>query len=138
MSFKKIINIMDKVTTSIEFVIAFSLLVVIVIKLIEIFFTVIGYPVNIVSMDFEKILSAVLTLVIGVEFIKMLCKHTPETVIDVLLFAVARQIVIYQENILDLLVGIVAIVGLFAAKKFLTNKNFNIGKNSNINKNSDT
>ena len=119
MSFKKIINIMDKVTTSIEFVIAFSLLVVIVIKLIEIFFTVIGYPVNIVSMDFEKILSAVLTLVIGVEFIKMLCKHTPDTVIDVLLFAMARQIVIYHENSLDLLLGVVAIVGLFAAKKFL-------------------
>jgi len=113
---------MDKITTLLEIVIAFSLLIVVVIKIIEIIFNVIGIPIVILPMDFERILSSVLTLVIGVEFIKMLCKHTPETVIDVLLFAVARQIVIYQENSIDLLVGIFAIVGLFAAKKYFTNK----------------
>jgi phosphate starvation-inducible membrane PsiE len=73
-------------------------------------------------MEYERVLSTMLTLVIGVEFIKMLCKHTPETVIDVLLFAMARQIVIYHDNSLDLLLGIIAIVGLFAAKKYLTKK----------------
>ena len=116
---------MENITYIFEVVIAFSLLLIIAIKLIEIYSATIGYDVVILKMEFERILSAVLTLVIGVEFIKMLCKHTPETVIDVLLFAIARQMVIYQEKILDLLLGMIAIVGLFAAKKFLIDKNLN-------------
>ena len=110
---------MDKVTYIFEMVIAFALLLVIAIKIVEISSEMIGFQVVILAMDFERILSSVLTLVIGVEFIKMLCKHTPETVIDVLLFAIARYIVIYHDDTLDLLIGAVAIVGLFAAKKFL-------------------
>jgi len=115
---------MDKITYVFEMIIAFALLVVIAIKVIEISSEMLGFELVILAMDFERILSSVLTLVIGVEFIKMLCKHTPETVIDVLLFAIARYIVIYHDNTLDLLIGAVAISGLFAAKKFLLDKPF--------------
>jgi len=114
---------MDKVTFIFEMIIAFSLLIVIAIKIIEISFELTGFQLTILAMDFERILSTVLTLVIGVEFIKMLCKHTPETVIDVLLFAIARYIVIYHENTLDLLIGAFSIAGLFAAKKFFLDNN---------------
>ena len=124
MSLKKIIYYIEKITSAFEIIIALSLLVIIAVKVIEVFFGIAGIQMVIIAMEFEKILSTVLILVIGVEFIRMLCKHTPETVIDVLLFAVARQIVIYQENSLDLLLGIVAIVGLFAAKRFLVDKIF--------------
>jgi len=124
MIIKKTIDYIDKITVFFEVIIAISLLIVIAIKVVEILLNMIGIQLSIIPMDFEKILSTVLILVIGVEFIKMLCKHTPETVIDVLLFAMARQIVIYQENSLDLLLGVVAIVGLFTAKKFLVDKNF--------------
>ena len=115
--------LMDKVTFIFEMIIAFSLLIVIAIKIIEISFELTGFQLTILAMDFERILSTVLTLVIGVEFIKMLCKHTPETVIDVLLFAIARYIVIYHENTLDLLIGAFSIAGLFAAKKFFLDNN---------------
>ena len=114
---------MDKATYLFEMVIAILLLAVIAIKTLEIASEMAGFQIVILSMDFERILSTTLTLIIGVEFIKMLCKHTPETIIDVLLFAIARQIVIYHEKTLDLLIGMVAIAGLFAAKKFLLNKN---------------
>jgi len=110
---------MEKITYFFEVLIAFALLAVIAIKIIEVSSEMIGFEIVIIVMDFERILSTVLTLVIGVEFIKMLCKHTPETVIDVLLFAIARYIVIYHDNTLDLLIGVLAIAGLFAAKKFL-------------------
>jgi len=110
---------MDKITCFFEMVIAFALLIVIAIKVIEISSEMIGVEIVIIAMEFKRILSTVLALVIGVEFIKMLYKHTPETVIDVLLFAIARYIVIYHDNTLDLLIGAIAIVGLFAAKKFL-------------------
>ena len=77
------------------------------------------YASVILNMEFEQILSVAFALVIGVEFTKMLFKHTPETIIDVLLFAIARQTVIYHANMTDMLVGVAAIAGLFAAKKFL-------------------
>jgi len=75
------------------------------------------------QLSFERILSMTLALVIGVEFTKMLFKHTPESVLDVLLFAIARQVVMYHERTMDLLFGIVAIAGLFAIKKYLVEKN---------------
>ena len=45
----------------------------------------------------ETILDRAMILAIGVEFIKMLCRHTPETVIEVLVFAIARQMVIIHK-----------------------------------------
>jgi len=129
MNTKKIIFLTEKITCIFEIVIAFSLLIVIAVKIIEISLEMTGFEVVIIKMGFEKILSAVLTLVIGVEFIKMLCKHTPETVIDVLLFAIARQIVIYHDSTLDLLIGAVAIAGLFAARKFLIDNSFRKNEN---------
>ena len=128
MDTKKFITTMNKITYIFEVVIAFALLAVIAIKIIEISAEMLGINIVILAMDFERILSSVLTLVIGVEFIKMLCKHTPETVIDVLLFAIARHIVIYHDSTLDLLIGAVAIAGLFAAKKFFADKTASILK----------
>ena len=123
MSAKKLINLMDKITYVFEIVIAFSLLTVIAIKIVEINLQMLGLEFAILAVDFDRILSSVLTLVIGVEFIKMLCKHTPETVIDVLLFAIARQMVVYSERTLDLLIGVAAMLGLFLTKKYLSDTN---------------
>jgi hypothetical protein len=100
-------------------VIALLLLVGIAIKIVETIFAVIGLDLIIITVDFERILSMAFVLVIGVEFTKMLFKLTPETIIDVLLFAIARQTVIYHEQTLDLLIGVVAIAGLYASKKYL-------------------
>ena len=124
MNMKKFISFMDKATYLVEMAIAILLLAVIATKTVEVVTEMAGVQITILAMDFERMLSTTLTLIIGVEFIRMLCKHTPETVIDVLLFAIARQIVIYHEKTLDLLVGMVAIAGLFAAKKFLIDKNY--------------
>ena len=124
MNENKIIIFLEKVTKLFEIAFAFYLLIVIVIKVIELFLELIGLQVIILSMDFDGILSIVISLIIGVEFIKMLYKHTPETVIDVLIFAIARQMVIYHEGSTDMLVGVIAMAGLFAAKRFLVSNNF--------------
>ena len=116
---------LDKITYSVEIAIAFLLLVVVLIRFIEIIFELTGINIIFLAMDFQRVLSIMLTLVICVEFIKMLYKHTPETVIDVLLFAIARQIVIYHERTVEMLIGVIAIIGLFAAKKFLLGMKLN-------------
>ena len=45
--------------------------------------------------------------------------HSPQTVFEVLLFAIARQIIIDHSSIWSSLVGVCAIAVLFATRKFL-------------------
>jgi hypothetical protein len=119
---KKVIKHIEKAMNALEILIALLLLGAIIIRGIEISASLFGGNLNILQMEFVTVLSLTLGLVIGIEFTKMLCKQTPESVVDVLLFALARHMVIYNEKALDLLIGVAAIAGLFAAKKYLLNK----------------
>ena len=69
--------------------------------------------------NFNEFLAMVLNLVVGVEFIKMLCRHTPETVIEVLLFAIARQLIVSHGSTFENLIGVLSIAILFAIRKYL-------------------
>lgn len=60
-----------------------------------------------------------LSLAVGIEFVKMLSKHSPSTVIEVLLFATARQMVVEHINAVDTLLGVLTIAVLFATRKYL-------------------
>lgn len=67
----------------------------------------------------SDLMGKALSLAIGVEFVKMLCRHTPSIVIEVLLFATARQMVVEHLSPLNTLLGIVSIAILFGTRKFL-------------------
>lgn len=69
-----------------------------------------------------KILDDAIILAIGAELIKMLCKHTPETVIEVLAFALARQLIVGHEQPWENLITVVAIAILFGIRRFLLKK----------------
>ena len=49
----------------------------------------------------------------------MLCKHSPGTVVEVLLFAIARQLIVEHTSTYDNLIGIISIAILFAVRKYL-------------------
>lgn len=66
-----------------------------------------------------KILDDAIILAIGAELIKMLCKHTPETVIEVLAFALARQLIVGHASPCENLVTVIAIAVLFGIRRFL-------------------
>ena len=68
------------------------------------------------------ILDKAITLAIGAELIKMLCKHTPETIIEVLAFALARQLIVGHAAPWENLITVVAIALLFAIRRFLLNR----------------
>ncbi|MBQ2897558.1 MAG: hypothetical protein IJE46_04445 [Clostridia bacterium] len=68
---------------------------------------------------FVKILDDAIILAIGAELIKMLCKHTPETVIEVLAFALARKLIVGHVASWENLITVVAITILFAVRRFL-------------------
>ena len=63
---------------------------------------------------FAYYLETAMNLAIGVELIKMLCMHSP-----VLLFAIARQVVVSHSSVTQTLTGVFAIVVLFATRKYL-------------------
>ncbi len=68
------------------------------------------------------ILDKAIALAIGAELIKMLCKHTPETIIEVLAFALARQLIVGHASSWENLITVVAIAILFAVRRFLLNR----------------
>ena len=68
---------------------------------------------------FNTFLSRSQGLVVGLEFIKMLCKHTAETVVEVLMFAIARQMVVEHLATFETLIGVLAIAILFFIRKYL-------------------
>lgn len=72
------------------------------------------------TFDFTAFLGLIMKLIIGAEFVKMISKHTAESTIEVLLFAVARKIVVADSGYFDVGIGILAIAILFLIKKYLT------------------
>ena len=68
------------------------------------------------------ILDKAITLAIGAELIKMLCKHTPETIIEVLAFALARQLIVGHTAPWENLITVFAIAILFSVRRFLLNR----------------
>lgn len=74
------------------------------------------------SKDIYQFVGVAFNLVICIEFIKMLCKHTPDTLIEVLMFAIARQMIVEHTTPVENLLVISAIAILFAIKKFLFGK----------------
>ena len=68
---------------------------------------------------FNNFLQALFDIIIGIELLKMLCRHDLDSVVEVLMFAVAREMVINHMPIIETLIGIIAIAVLFSIRKFL-------------------
>ena len=71
------------------------------------------------KLELEYYMEYAMSLAIGVEFVKMLCRHSPQTVVEVLMFATARQMVVEHMAPTQTLIGVIAIAVLFAIRKFL-------------------
>jgi hypothetical protein len=61
----------------------------------------------------------VFNVLISIEFLKMLCRPSSDTVLEVLIFLVARHMVIGHTSVLENFVSILSIAALFAMKKYL-------------------
>ena len=72
-----------------------------------------------VDEAFTSFLRSAFNVVIGIEFVKMLAKHSPGSAIEVLLFAIARQMVVEHTSPVENLVSILAILLIFVIRKYL-------------------
>ena len=66
-----------------------------------------------------EFLATAFTVVIGIEFLKMLSRHNMSSVVEVLLFAIARQMIIEHTSAVENLIMVISIAILFTIRKYL-------------------
>lgn len=114
---KKIESVIHKILHLIEFVIAVLTVVVLISMLVlEIYrmFTVSGY-----FADVNNYLHNVLTIVVGLEFVRMLVDTTPANILEVLTVAITRHVILSHDDPWSNLACVACIAGLFATRRFL-------------------
>ena len=70
------------------------------------------------EVEIRIFLERSLDIVIGIEFIKMLAKHSPGSVLEVLLYAIARHMIVGHEDAVQNLVSVGAIALIFIIRKY--------------------
>lgn len=70
------------------------------------------------SLEIRTFLERALDIVIGIEFIKMLAKHSPGSSLEVLLYAIARHLVVGHDSAVENLLSVGAIALIFIVRKF--------------------
>ena len=77
-------------------------------------FSVEGY-----MTDLSHFLHNVLTIVVGLEFVRMLIDTTPASILEVLTVAITRHVILAHEDPWSNLACVACIAGLFAIRRFL-------------------
>lgn len=88
------------------------------------------------SSDLNVYLGQIFTIVIAVEFLKMLCRPTFETVTEVLIFLVARHMIITETTPLEDMLSVISIILLLFAQRFIQN-GFSLKKKTDTEKTGD-
>ena len=116
----KITNVFNRAVHALEHFIAFLTLVVLMGLIVcEIYkmFTTDGY-----FSSSHTYLHNILTIVVGLEFVRMLINLTPANTLEVLIVAIARQVIVDHSNPINNVVCVVCIAGLFAIRRFLVRR----------------
>ena len=111
---------MRKILHVLEFVIAMLTLIVLVGMLgLEIYkmFTVADY-----FSSLNTFLHNILTIVVGLEFVRMLVDLTPANTLEVLIVAISRHVILTHDDPITILMCVVSIAALFATRHFLIPK----------------
>ena len=67
----------------------------------------------------NHMLHNLLTIVVGIEFVRMLIDTTPANILEVLTVAITRHVVLSHEDYWSNVACIACIAGLFAIRRFL-------------------
>ena len=71
------------------------------------------------EVEVYEFLTRALDIVIGIEFIKMLAKHSPGSALEVLLYAIARQMILGHESALESFISVASIGLIFLIRRFV-------------------
>ena len=108
--FRHILHFFERVVASIT-------LIVLIIALGFEVYTLIINPSHLT--DINEFLHNILTIVVGLEFVRMLIDTTPANILEVLTVAITRHVILSHDDYWSNLVCIACIAGLFAIRRFL-------------------
>lgn len=118
--YKKTEKFIHKIVHIIEFAIAILTMIVLAGLLVyEIYrmFTIADY-----FSTASTYLHNILTIVVGLEFVRMLINLTPANTLEVLIVAISRQVIVDHDDPVSNIVCVLCIAGLFAIKRYLIPK----------------
>lgn len=114
------VNKIFKFTKLLEIIISLFIIIAIIISMIGLLNGLKELFYHSLDKDsFQNFLSIAFNMIIGIEFLKMLFKYNVNTVIEVLLFAIARQLIVEHTTVYENFVGIASIALLFVVRKYL-------------------
>ncbi len=70
---------------------------------------------------FQDFLGYALLLIVGIELILMILYHSTSAILELILFVIARKMLIYASSMSELVMGTVAIALVFVVMRFLVN-----------------
>ena len=112
--FRRILHFIERAIAAITIVVLIAALGVELFQMI----TVEGY-----LGDISSYLHNVLTIVVGLEFVRMLIDTTPASILEVLTVAITRHVILSHDDPWSNLACIACIAGLFAIRRFLIPRN---------------
>ncbi len=116
-------HIFRRILHYIERAIAIVTLVILVGFLILELYNIVVHAISDVhSLELHDILTKILTIVVGMEFVRMLIDTTPANILEVLTVAMTRHIILTHDDYLSNLVCVICIAGLFAIRRFLVRR----------------
>lgn len=123
--FKKIENIITNIIMWLELILALFILGAVILSCKDIISLI--YKVFITeALDsytvLQGLLSHVLLLVVGLELAMMLIKHNPGSVLEVMLYAISRKMLVSSSTTVELLLGVIALGLIFLIDKYLHTK----------------
>ena len=69
--------------------------------------------------SFREFLGNALLLVVGVELMRMLITHTTRATMELIVYVIARKLLIYTDSMTDIVLGTVALAIVFLTIRFL-------------------
>jgi len=117
--FRELGNRFSKVIIGIEMFLAALIIITVLAGAIALIVSTIreGVAEHLLDYDnFQNILSYLLILIIGLELAIMLIQHQPSNIVDVMIYATARKMLIYSTDMVDGLIGVISIGILFIIK----------------------
>ncbi len=109
--FRRILHMIERIIATITL---FALLGALGIEVYHMFLSGAAY-----FEDVNHMLHNLLTIVVGLEFVRMLIDTTPANIVEVLTVAITRHVVLSHENPWSNVASIACIAALFAVRRFL-------------------
>lgn len=128
-------NKLIKYTYYLEVILALFIIAAIVVGMVDLAkYIYLIFDTNAIDtyLVFQKFLGHILLLVVGVELVIMLLSHSTSSVLEVVLYAIARKMLIYSESNLDIVLGVIAIAMVFAIRKYLFTKEIKMEGNGHV------